>query len=243
MGFVGLNLTLPHKLLAVSLVDKLHESGSQWSAINTIAFEGQASDGSWKPLGLMDPEGICNVRSVGYNTDADAIIRALREDLKFEPRGASVLLLGAGGAGGVAAQRLAQEGVRALHLVNRTAGKAEELARQIQTRFPATEISLCYPDDAVDLILNATSLGLKPNDPLPIDQQRFPLSEAGAAYDMIYRPAETPFLAAARAAGCRTANGLGMLLYQGARALEIWCLRPAPEKVMRRALERSIYGR
>ena len=76
----------------------------------------------------------------------------------------------------------------------------------------------------------------------PLDETLFPLSKAGAVYDMIYRPAETPLLKAARAAGCRVSNGLGMLLYQGAKALEIWSGRPAPIATMREALEKNVYG-
>jgi shikimate dehydrogenase len=77
---------------------------------------------------------------------------------------------------------------------------------------------------------------------LPVDGKRFSLRQARAVYDMIYRPAETPLLAAAKAAGCRTANGLGMLLYQGAKALEIWSGKPAPVEIMRQALEKNVYG-
>ena len=242
MRFVGLNLTLPHKLLALGMVDQLDQSGTKWGAINTIAFEGRSPDTAWKPLGLLEPENVAEVRSVGYNTDADAIVRSLREDLGLEPRGTSVLLLGAGGAGLVAALRLAEEAVRELCLVNRTAAKAEEIARQIRSRFPAVTATVGYPPGSVDLVLNATSLGLKASDPLPFDERLFALTRTGAVYDMIYRPAETRLLQAAQTAGCRTANGLGMLLYQGAKALEIWAGRSAPEPVMRRALERSVYG-
>ena len=78
--------------------------------------------------------------------------------------------------------------------------------------------------------------------PLPYDPQAFDLRRAGAVYDMIYRPAETPLLRRAREAGCRTANGLGMLLYQGAKSLELWTGQPAPLKEMRAALERNVYG-
>jgi shikimate dehydrogenase len=90
-------------------------------------------------------------------------------------------------------------------------------------------------------VLNATSLGLKPDDALPYDAGRFSLSAASAAYDMIYRPAETPFLRAAKAAGCRAANGIGMLLYQGAKTLALWSGREAPIEVMREALVRNVY--
>jgi shikimate dehydrogenase len=89
-------------------------------------------------------------------------------------------------------------------------------------------------------VLNATSLGLKPADPLPFDEEKFSISRAKGVYDMIYRPAETTLLKIARSAGCKIANGMGMLLYQGAKALEIWTGQPAPIEVMRRALEQEI---
>jgi len=99
-----------------------------------------------------------------------------------------------------------------------------------------------YPKLPIELVLNATSLGLKPEDPLPLNERDFSLSRANAVFDMIYRPAETPLLKQAKAAGCRTANGLGMLLYQGAKALEIWSGRAAPLREMRAALEKEVYG-
>ena len=116
------------------------------------------------------------------------------------------------------------------------------MAGEICRRHPGVEVKVGYPTGSVDLVLNATSLGLRQGDPLPLPPERFALQKAGAVYDMIYQPVETPLLAAARRAGCRTANGLGMLLYQGARALEIWSGQPAPEAVMRRALHQKIYG-
>ena len=123
--------------------------------------------------------------------------------------------------------------------------KADELANEIGDRFPATKVSVGYPENtsgSVDLILNATSLGLKGDDPLPLDESQFNLSHAEAVFDMIYQPAETPQLVRAKAAGCRTANGLGMLLWQGAKALEIWTGQAAPVEVMRDALTAHIYG-
>lgn len=173
MHFVGLNLTVPHKLLAVDIVDVLDESARTWGAVNTIVFEARDADGEWRPLGQLErPTG--PVRSKGYNTDADAIVRSLGEDLAIEPRGARVLLLGAGGAARAAALRLADEGVAELWLVNRTASKAEELAAEITERFPAVHAAAGYPDTSVEILLNATSAGLKPTDPLPLDIERFP---------------------------------------------------------------------
>ena len=183
------------------------------------------------------------IRSHGFNTDADAIARSIREDLKLELRGARVLLLGAGGAGRAAALKLAEENVAELHLINRTQSKAEEVAQEIQKRFPEVTLSIGYPKHSIELVLNATSLGLKSEDSLPLDEKAFPLRNASAVYDMIYRPAATPLLSAAQAAGCRVANGLGMLLHQGAKALEIWSGQSAPLDVMRRALEENVYGK
>ncbi len=243
MQFAGLNLTLPHKLLAMPMVDELDASGKRLGAINTILFQGKDETGAWKPLGLMEPSAVREVRTVGFNTDAGAIIRSLREDLAVEPGGASVLLLGAGGAARVAALQLAAEGARRLHLVNRTAARAEEIACEVRTQTPQAEVTLGYPTGPVDLVLNATSLGLKRSDPLPFDPGQFSLGSAGAVYDMVYRPAETPFIRAAKNAGRPAVNGLGMLLHQGARALEIWTGHPAPVGTMRRALEQSVYGR
>jgi len=241
MRFAGLNLTVPHKLLAVEMMDVLDESARTWGAVNTVRFEGREPGGGWRPLAeLAAPPA--EVRAHGFNTDADAIVTAVREDLALELGGASVVLLGAGGAGRTAALKLAAEKVAHLFLVNRTAAKAEAIAREIRQRFPNVAVTAGYPSDPVDLVINATSLGLKPGDGLPYDEGRFSLRQAGAVFDMIYRPAETGLLRNAREAGCRAANGMGMLLYQGARALELWTGRKAPVAVMRQALERALTG-
>ena len=183
MNFVGLNLTVPHKLLAVDMVDELDASAKAWGAVNTIKFE--------------------NGRAIGFNTDADGLEISLRMDLAVELRGAKVLMLGAGGAAHAAALKLAREKVAELFLVNRTASKAEEIAVEIK---------------------------------------KFSLKQTRAVYDMIYKPAETKLLVAAKAAGCKTANGIGMLVHQGANAFKLWTGQPAPVAVMRRAVEGSVYG-
>jgi len=240
MRFIGLNLTVPHKLLALQVVDVIDEAAKPWGAINTIRFEGR--DGpTWRPLAELPPDVETEIRSVGFNTDADAIIRALKEDLKLALAGKKILILGAGGAGRAAALRIAQENPAELWLYNRTQSKAAELASQIASTNSSLQIRIGVPSNRVDLLLNATSLGLKPDDPLQIHDSGFDLKNTAAVYDMIYRPAETPLLKAAQAAGCRTANGLGMLLYQGASALEIWSGKPAPVEVMRQALHRHVY--
>jgi shikimate dehydrogenase len=222
MGFAGLNLTVPHKLLAVEMVDELDVSAKTWGAVNTIKFE--------------------NGHAIGFNTDADGLARSLSRDLRITLAGAKVLLLGAGGAGRTAALKLAAENVAELFLVNRTMSKAEEIAAEIKKQFPSVKVAVGHPKASIDLLLNATSLGLKPEDGSPLDENQFSLKRARAVYDMIYQPAETKLLAAAKAAGCQTANGIGMLVGQGAKAFEIWTGQTAPVDVMRRAVEGSVYG-
>ncbi|MEW6156085.1 MAG: shikimate dehydrogenase [Verrucomicrobiota bacterium] len=242
MKFIGLNLTVPHKILAMDMVDELDQSARHWGAVNTIVFEGRTKDGEWKRLRELEPDAIEATRSVGFNTDADAIARSIEEDLKLKLAGAKVLLLGVGGAGRVAALKLAECGVGEMHLVNRTMQKAEDVSVEIRQRCPEVTVRIGYPASGVDLILNGTSLGLKPDDPMPMDLNQFFLAQARCVYDMIYRPPETPLLRAARKAGCRVANGFGMLLYQGARALELWSGETAPVDLMRQALEKHIYA-
>ena len=241
MNFVGLNLTVPHKLLAVDMVDVLDQSARLWGAVNTIRFEGKDSSGNWMPLREFS-DAPREIHSYGFNTDAEAITQALKEDLGINLAGAKVLQLGAGGAGRTAALKFASENVAELYLVNRTQRKAEEVAAEIRDRHPKVKVQTAYPLGKVDLLLNATSLGLKSDDPLPYAEDQFDLRRAEAVYDMIYRPAQTLLLQSAKSAGCRTANGLGMLLYQGAKALEIWTGQPAPIEAMRKALEKNVYS-
>ncbi len=237
--FLGINLTVPHKLLAMNLVDTLDESAHAWGAVNTIRFEGRNEQNQWRPLGEFENEPE-DVRSQGFNTDAEAIALALEEELEFSLPGTSILILGAGGAGRTAALKIASANPAQLFLVNRTESKAQAVADEIAKRHPRSKVTVGYPTAAIDLVLNATSLGLKPADPLPFDDSKFSIFRAKAVYDMIYRPAETALLKTARAAGCKTANGLGMLLYQGAKALELWTGQPAPIEKMRRALEENL---
>jgi shikimate dehydrogenase len=242
MRLVGLNLTVPHKVLAMDFVDILDESAKTWHAVNTIRFEGRDHNHNWMPLQQFEETPPEKIRTHGFNTDADAISRSLREDLDIELGGARVLVMGVGGAGQVAALKLAAEGVAELFLVNRTLSKAGIVAAEIRKRHPLVKIQVGYPRGEVDLAINATSLGLNPGDPSPVDGKLFSIRQAAAVYDMIYRPAETALLRTARLGGCRTANGLGMLLYQGARSLEVWSGQPAPVEIMRAALKKNVYG-
>jgi shikimate dehydrogenase len=242
MGFVGINLTVPHKLLALDMVDVVDARAREWGAVNTIVFEARDAAGNWSPVGQLKGEPAGEVRSRGYNTDADAIVQSLKEDFHWpDLRGATIVLLGAGGAARAAALRLADENIGALHIVNRTTENARNLAEAVAARHPNLKIACDYPSGPVDLVINATSQGLKPDDALPMDIKWLRTARPARVYDMIYRPKETALLRAAKAEGCRTANGLGMLLYQGAEALKLWTGAPPPVKIMRAALEKNIH--
>jgi len=243
MRFIGLNLTVPHKLLALDMVDVADARAKLWGAVNTIVFETRDDKGDWVPLAKAGDSAIQEVRSHGFNTDADALVQSIKEEFKWpDLRGASVLLLGAGGAARSAALRLAEEEVGTLFLVNRTEDRARQLADNVAVCYPRLKVIQGNLPDAVDLVINATSLGLKPDDPLPIELSWLQSRRPPRVYDMIYRPKETALLRAAKAAGCQVANGEGMLLYQGAASLKLWSGAPPPLPIMRAALEEYLHA-
>jgi len=245
MKFVGLNLTVPHKVLAMHIVDVVDNDAKQYGAVNTVRFEVRTPSGEWQPLAQWDGSEVAGIRSQGFNTDAEGFVLSLNEEFpNLKLAGASVVLIGTGGAGRTVALRMANAGVKAMWLIDVDAGRVEQLARELGKTAPAASVKISYPDKTgrADLLVNATPLGLKPSDPLPLDQERWAVANARFVYDLIYQPAETSLLKAAKAAGCRAANGIGMLLYQGAKALEIWSGQPAPVAEMRQALEAQVYG-
>lgn len=221
-NLLGVNVTVPHKETIVPLLDGLTAEAEAMGAVNT----------------LLPREG----KLLGDNTDGPAFLTALREDLGCQVSGLTAALLGAGGAARAAAISLAGAGVRRLIIVNRSPERAKRLTDLVSARYPACHASaqalhLHWRADEVPeirLLVNCTSLGLQADDPPLFDY--LSLSTPMMVYDLIYNPPETPLLRAARAQGCRTGNGLGMLLHQGALAFERWTGRPAPLAAMRQAL-------
>ncbi|HEY3663009.1 MAG TPA: shikimate dehydrogenase [Chthoniobacterales bacterium] len=230
LGFVGLNLTMPHKITALVVVDEVEERARKIGAINTIVFRGD--------------------RSLGWNTDAPGFERAVREVFSVDLRDLRVLLLGAGGGAGRAlAYQCAFENCERLVLVNRSLAKAQALARELANYFSGPRVlgpearleAVAWEESMLrtqlartDLVINATTLGLKHLDPMPLPHSL--LAPHLMIYDLIYQMSPTALLAAAAESGARGANGLTMLLHQGALAFELWFNRPAPLEVMRRAL-------
>lgn len=211
--FRGLNLTVPHKVLAYSLVAAIDPAAQPVGAVNTLR---------WTPTGWH-----------GFNTDGYGLAAAVRENLGRELSGTHVLLLGAGGAARGAAVECLQRGCASLWIANRT---AENLAALLTALRPiAGAIPLrgfapeAIPADLPPggLVVNATSAGLRDGDAAPIDLRRLP--RPASVYDMIYNPPRTPLLRQAAALGLPHANGLAMLVHQGAKALEIWSGVPADQ--------------
>lgn len=224
-GFVGCNLTLPHKTAAVPLLDSMDAHAVRLGAVNTVRVE---PDGSLR----------------GFNTDGPGFARVVASEFGLPLAGARVVVLGAGGgAGRAVAIQCAMEGCASLALVNRTLEKSRLLAEELSF-YPATattavpwEISgLRQKFGEIDLIVNTSSLGLKSDDPSPLPADAIP--EGVYVFDTVYRQGSvpTPLVAAAIAAGARAVGGHALLLHQGALAFEHWFGRPAPLAVMRRAL-------
>lgn len=221
LGWVGLSLTVPHKVAALELVDRLDDEARVLGAVNTLRF---TTDGCIE----------------GFNTDGYGLVKALDEEFGLSLRGRHVLILGAGGGAGRAlAMKCALEKAGRLYLANRTRERMEELYARVQaTGIAAEMLSLNEAGRVlgnVEVIINATSVGLRSGDSLLLQPHRHHY-----VYDTIYNPPETALLRAARQVGARAANGLSMLLHQGARAWEIWTGRPAPVEVMRKALQTAV---
>ncbi len=221
-NLLGANVTIPHKQAVVALLDSLTAEAEAMGAVNT----------------LIRRQGSL----VGDNTDGAGFLMSLKDMLSVELGDLVVTVLGAGGAARAVAITLARAGVRRLRIMNRTQAGARRLAEMVTQRVSGCEVVALplHADGGVDagselhLLVNTTSIGLHPSDPPLFDYQR--LEPPAVVYDLIYRPAETPLLAAARRNGCQTLNGLGMLLYQGSLAFEQWTGRPAPIHAMRQAL-------
>ena len=227
-GFLGVNITIPHKFEALDAVDVLDPLARQLGAVNTLAIR----------AGKLH----------GYNSDGPGFLRSVKEAFGADIQDLRVLILGAGGgAGRAVAVQSALSGCRKLLLVNRSQAKAEAVAAEIPALDSPPNVSVVpWQDDALhealaatDLIVNATSLGMKPTDAklLPADA----LQPRHLVFDMVYRAgSETPLLADARQAGARTVDGLTLLLHQGAISFEHWFDRPAPLNVMREGLQNAV---
>jgi shikimate dehydrogenase len=231
LEFIGCNVTVPHKLEAMDYCTVSHHA-MMLGAVNTIIFKREATE--------------------GYNTDGPGFERALLDDFETSLSQLKVAVVGAGGGAGQAiATQCVLSGARKLVMVNRTLSKMDRLRDQLEDKYLASMFSHIWKEREIvalsfddlslsehcldcDLIVNTSSVGLKPGDPsiLPADCLR----PEHLVYDTIYQPPVTPLLALAMQTGCRTANGLSMLIHQGALAFQRWFPGTDPLPMMRAAL-------
>jgi shikimate dehydrogenase len=224
-GLEGLSVTMPHKAAVIDGLDELSDDASALGAVNCIVRVGS--------------------QLAGHNTDGAGFVDSLRIDEGVEVDGLRVAVLGAGGAGRAVARAVAQAGAREVIVVNRSAAPAEraaELAGSVGRTGTPEEAS------GADLLVNATPLGMGvvvttdgEQEPLPIEASL--LGAGQVVVDLVYHPAVTPLLAAAREQGLRTVNGLGMLIHQAAHAFRLWTNEEPPLEVMSAAALGSLLHR
>lgn len=222
--YIGCNITIPYKERVVSFLDSLDPAAQMIGSVNTIVKIGQTL--------------------IGHNTDADGFIRALKTEGDFDPVGAKIVLLGAGGAARAAAFGLALAGAGSISIVNRTVSRAESIVLDI-THILSDLSALSFRSDLLtmtcldaDLIVNCTSMGMKGgSDPQTSPLNVSHISPETLVFDMVYNPSDTPLIAEARKAGAKTVGGLSMLVYQGAESFQLWTgIRP-PMGVMMSAAD------
>ncbi len=221
LGFLGCNVTIPHKLEAMECCDVLSDAVRALGVANTIHFRGG--------------------EIFGDSTDGPGLVRAIEEDFGMVLEGARVLVLGAGGGAGKAiSMQLHSEGCADLYLSNRTVSKVEELRAGLPDS--GTVVHVLGNDAAgidaviggVDLVINATSMGMGDDDDLPMSVGG--LGSGHRVYDVVYSPPVTRFMEAAGERGAEVANGLSMLVHQGAISFELWTGREPDTGLMRRAV-------
>jgi shikimate dehydrogenase len=230
LDFVGVNLTVPHKIAAFAQIDEADKFASRVMAVNTIRLRDK--------------------KLIGSNTDGEGFLRAVRSEFSVDVRDLRVMVLGAGGGTGHAiAWQCALENCERLVLVNRTLEKTDALAERLRPSFagprvlgPVARLEAVPWDETllrtqladIDLIVNATPLGMNPSDLSPVPARL--LAPHHMVFDAVYGSSKTSLLRAADEAGARGANGLLMLLHQGALAFSIWFDRETPIEAMRAAL-------
>jgi shikimate dehydrogenase len=207
LPFVGFNVTMPYKRVMLNLCDEVAAAARLAGSVNTV----HVADG----------------RLIGYNTDGRGLTESLRSDADFDPSGRRAVIVGTGGAAGAALVGLVLERAAHVTVAGRRVEAAEDMIDNLADRLRDTVAEAVEIGDGLraaveeaDLIVNATPLGMRPDDPLPVPAEWLQPTQVVA--DMVYRPVVTPLLRAAEQRGAKPVGGLGMLIAQGAIAIEIW---------------------
>lgn len=223
-GYAGFNCSLPHKVEVIRHLDGLGESARLIGAVNCAVKQ---ADGRW----------------IGENTDGKGFLSSLK--VVVDPAGLHVAVLGAGGAARAIAVELALAGAKELTLVNRSEDRGQQLAEHLR-RTTAMKVNFCRWSEAftvpggVGVLVNATSMGLAPDGHVMPAVDLDSLHEGLVVADVIPNPPDTRFLQEARSRGCRTLDGLGMLVNQGAANIEYWTGVKPDVEVMKAALAKVL---
>ncbi|MEX2300130.1 MAG: shikimate dehydrogenase [Bryobacterales bacterium] len=220
-GMRGINLTIPHKVAVLDYLDDISPEAKVIGAVNTVRRERNSL--------------------IGENTDGKGFLRGVRVDAGMDPSDKRVVLLGAGGAARAVATELILAGVRELVVVNRDAGRAGQMVSHLHSqtggdiRYEPWQGTYRVPAD-VDLLVNATSIGLYPNvDAMP-DVDLSATKDGMLVCDAVFNPPQTRLLAAAAKRGLPVLDGLSMLVYQGVIGFRMWTGRDPDEAAMKKAL-------
>lgn len=216
----GLNVTIPYKEKVIPFLDKISNEARLISAVNTIKVSASQLE--------------------GFNTDGEGFLNHLAEDLKFNPQGKTIAVIGAGGAARAISVYLSKTRPKIITIYDVDKTKLSALISHLQGNFKNVEFKAANSPEELnirdsDLLVNATPIGMKETDACLVDKKY--IHKNLLVYDLIYNPKETKLLTAAKTKGAKTSNGLGMLLYQGMLSLEIWTGEKAPKEVMQEALK------
>lgn len=224
LGMMGVNLTIPHKVAVIPLLDEISRDAAIIGAVNTVRRQGD--------------------KLIGENTDGKGFLRGVREEAGVDPAGKHILVLGAGGAARAITVELALAGAATITIWNRTAERGETLCQDLKARASANATFVpwrgtCPIGPDVDILVNATSIGLFPNTDAMPDVDFEDARPELLVCDVVPNPPETRMIQTARMQGLKTLTGLPMLVYQGAIGFEMWTGRKAPEPAMRAALQQA----
>ncbi|MCB9419832.1 MAG: shikimate dehydrogenase [Ardenticatenaceae bacterium] len=226
MNMRGINLTIPHKVEVLKYLDEIAPDAALMGAVNTVRREGD--------------------RLIGENTDGKGFIRSLQQDVGIDPAGKKFVILGAGGAARAIGVEAALAGAQQITIVNRTPERGQALAALLNDKTATSASFVAWNSEyaipaGVDVLVNATSIGLFPNVTEKPDIDFAAISPAMTVCDVVPNPPQTPFLLEAAARGAATLDGLGMLVYQGAIGFTMWTGLEAPVAVMHQALQ-AVFG-
>jgi shikimate dehydrogenase len=226
LNMQGINLTIPHKVEVLKYLDEVAEDAGLMGAVNTVVRQGD--------------------KLIGENTDGKGFMRALVDDAGVKPAGQRIVILGAGGAARAISVELALAGASEITIVNRSVERGQSLVGLLNEKTPTNAIFVAWHSTYalpphVDVLVNATSIGLFPAVTARPDIDYTTISAGMIVCDVIPNPPQTPFLVEAAARGAATLDGLGMLVYQGAIAFKMWTGVNPPVEVMHKALA-EVFG-